>query len=195
MTDIFGKSLGDLCLIRNGAIVNDTLEMLSTSLLLSGALAYCIVVSLLVVAKVNRTVESQADLYWDKAYNLPGLRNMIRMTCLYPVTCFVSYLGANYATIYFFVHKRTSPALLVWSMWGYGSRGLLHLFAFLADPNVTHALGRVLSPRSVDSTRYMLEIFQKQTAGGRMAYDHFFLPATTDPLLRSSQVRNFQHFV
>lgn len=72
----------------------------------------------------------------DAAGGAFGLRSLVFRTCLYPAATFLTFVGTNVATGYFFLHGWTPSVLFYWAWWGYSARGILHLLAFVVEPTV-----------------------------------------------------------
>ncbi|KAJ9056345.1 hypothetical protein DSO57_1034115 [Entomophthora muscae] len=74
------------------------------------------------------------------SHSLLSLKSLICRTCLYPLSCFLAYIGTNVSIIYYYISNTDPIFILYWGRFGYCSRGILHLFSFLADPMVARAI-------------------------------------------------------
>ncbi|KAJ9051818.1 hypothetical protein DSO57_1001065 [Entomophthora muscae] len=150
----FGRNSSGICYFRDQTRTGSTLQLIYNAVICSITIGYCLVVSLMVVYKVKKefyglsseslTVPTDPR---EKSSSLLDLRSLIFRTCLYPFSCFLAYIGANVIVTYFFLFGTRPLVILYWGRAGYSSRGILHLFSFMADPLVFKSLPNAIRAR------------------------------------------------
>ncbi|KAJ9080979.1 hypothetical protein DSO57_1019209 [Entomophthora muscae] len=127
---IFGLSVNQMCFLKQDKPI---ISMIFSNFISIGTSIYCITISIIVVIKMRKQscLPSNQE---TKKQSLHELKCLICRTCLYPAICFIAYIGSNCSLIYIYIHGKPLSWLKVWAVWGYSTRGTLHLLAFLADP-------------------------------------------------------------
>ncbi|KAJ9080515.1 hypothetical protein DSO57_1024118 [Entomophthora muscae] len=145
---IFGGNEIQICLIKNGPIVNDVLEIMYTSLIPSLTILYCGTVSLLVILRIKeefhaRKASGLTNSSGEKLDSIYSLWYLARRTCLYPSSCFLSCIGSSVSTVYYFFFRKRPLGLILWEHVGLGLMGILSLLAFVADPEIFAAIPEI----------------------------------------------------
>ncbi|KAJ9083501.1 hypothetical protein DSO57_1034071 [Entomophthora muscae] len=146
---IFGKSAGNFCFIKNGPKFNAVLEVVYMTGVCTVTIMYCVIVSIAVICKMRNKLSSKAlcdSLKVSESSSVVSLRSLIKRTCLYPVTYFVCYSANNIMLVYYCISKSTPMWLQTMAVWGFSSRGMLHLIAFLGDPIVFSHIPYIFKP-------------------------------------------------
>lgn len=201
---MYGINKSGMCFVKNGSPLPDTLELVYTSGFSICTILYCIVISLVVVFKIKTTYPSLNQMTtnsndpWEKQYSLFSLRSLICRTCLYPAACFLSYLSFNGATIYFFFYKKSHYLMLLGSMFGTGSRGTLHLIAFLSDPIILKTIPTLLKKN--DEMGLYHDALQQNALSYdcEISYNSIMAPAASDSSsfhLRRRMIKDFHHYI
>ncbi|KAJ9059656.1 hypothetical protein DSO57_1039181 [Entomophthora muscae] len=148
---IFGRNPAGKCSFKYGPHASTALNLIYNAVFSFLTIGYCLVISLLVIYRVRKSkyghsIENLTSSANPKAnHSVLSLKNLICRTCLYPASCFLTYLGDNIVISYFFLFKEHPKFLLYWARLGVFSRGLLHLIAFLSDPMVIQAISNRLN--------------------------------------------------
>ncbi|KAJ9059515.1 hypothetical protein DSO57_1001586 [Entomophthora muscae] len=144
--DLYGGNSGDMCLVKHGPLFNDIMEVVYSSIVSLATIMYCILISTIVVIKANKQVLKPRLLASGEQYTLFSLRTLICRTCLYPIACFLSCIGANLAILHFFFIGPNHILLKAWALCSFSTMGILNLAAFLADPLVFKSLPKIFKP-------------------------------------------------
>lgn len=190
--------------MRTESQLFDIIKMVYNTLFSFLTITYCIAISALVVYRVKRSAH-QPDSRSLKSVARPNkehhavvsFKSMICRTCLYPASCFLAYVGANISMTYYFFQKTNAPSLLFWQKAGYGSRGTLHLFAFLADPLVLTNIKGLFSQDAQEEDEYKTSI-SHLASESEYSFEYLTAPLPTDSsasLLRQRMVKDFKRYI
>lgn len=195
------------CYFKNGPTANEILQVVYNAVFSSATITYCIAVSIAVVWKVRKgtpaaiSPESPA-LSSDpspKPYSLLSLRSLVCRTCLYPISCFLAYLGANFVMVYAYAFKHAPMPLVYWGRMGFCSRGILHLLAFVADPMIAKALlDMCKGEMSTESDRQKPKFYQIQLASDcDFSYNNLLVSPVSQPQspCLGKMIKDFQKYV
>lgn len=189
--------------MKAGSLIFDALKMVYSTLFSFVTIGYCIAISVMVVYRVKREVsrtqpcQSKTNGTQGSKNHIVSLKSLICRTCLYPVTCFLAYIGSNISNIYYFANKKNSTVLVAWQQIGYSSRGILHLFAFLADPIVLTSLQNIFSQNFIQEEDYPLNL-KDLSPQSEYSYQYLTSPIPTDSpssLLRQRMVEDFKRYI
>ncbi|KAJ9063522.1 hypothetical protein DSO57_1000101 [Entomophthora muscae] len=199
---IFGPSTANMCYIKNGPAINNTLEIVYSCVLCSAVIIYCIAISYTVVARMRKEEPilpktSLPNDPWEKTHSVFDLRSVICRTCLYPAAAFISCIGANVGFIYFYFFGKMPVFLLAWAVWGLSLMGCLNLAAFLADPMVQRHLPSLIhcddaSRDDSDMLHFQLPVECEFTYATVTRIDNVHSPL---PCLRSRMVKMYQPYI
>ncbi|KAJ9051813.1 hypothetical protein DSO57_1001061 [Entomophthora muscae] len=202
---VFGKSGKGRCGIVQGTAVNDIIHLIYNVVSCSITIVYCLLISVWVVYKVksekfDQSMESltnPTDLF-HKENSLLSFRSLICRTCLYPISCFLAYVGSNFSGTYYFIVKQVPDPISAWGRFGFCSRGILHFFSFIADPLVFKAVSNFFrNRRGADGSDSQLKFYQfEATPDCEYSYEHLVGPSadTLSPSLKK-MIHNFRKYI
>ncbi|KAJ9084377.1 hypothetical protein DSO57_1025190 [Entomophthora muscae] len=128
---------------------------------------------------------------------LLSFKSLICRTCLYPMSCFLAHFGSNVCRIYYILFRTRPAVLLYWGRFGYCSRGLLHLFSFLADPMVIRAIPKLsnAAPKEAGYSRSSFHI--NLSSGSDYSYENIIEPLLAENASTSLEkvLIDFQKFI
>lgn len=185
----FGNG-GGVCLIREETRVDDILMIVYWSVVSLATILYCLVVSILVAGKTRMKYLSKVGIS-DEA--VVSFRSVVCWTCLYPIACFISCVGANINVIYYYSFGHVPQWLSDLPLIGISTVGILNLVAFLADPKVFRALPALCLPPAANpefDDPYLPDL----SLAGEFSYNRL----TTDdggPVPRRRILKEFQTFI
>ncbi|KAJ9051821.1 hypothetical protein DSO57_1001068 [Entomophthora muscae] len=166
---MFGRNTSGKCVFMDHIPSSKILSLIYNGVFTTLTISYCLMISIMVIYKVRKENYGRFIERSDpqKALSLLSLKSLICRTCLYPAACFLTYFGSNFVITYFFLFGSRPSPLLYWGRLGGFSRGLLHFFAFLADPMVFKSITEILKSsqeedfKPVDSSVYYGSISQE----------------------------------
>ncbi|KAJ9087692.1 hypothetical protein DSO57_1030671 [Entomophthora muscae] len=200
---IFGKNPYGNCAVIRGTKVNDIIAFVYNVGFSSITITYCLVIAMLVICKVkketyNQTMESLTNTNaLSDQIPILSLKSLICRTCMYPSSFFLAYFGSNIALTYEYIFKSIPMSLVYWARFGYCSRGILHLFSFLADPIVGQNILNIMSsnPGKCCSQSKMVQENENSSQCG-FSYETLISPSSQDvtPCLRD-EISKFLRFI
>ncbi|KAJ9080513.1 hypothetical protein DSO57_1024116 [Entomophthora muscae] len=203
LVGMFGLTSLGSCGLKKEPLAYHIVDRIYSSAFSILTITYCFTVSCMVMMKLKSNKHTYPGLPadsndpWDEHHAILCLKDLIVRTCLYPLVCFLSYIGGNVALITHFVTKDPiSTPLKVWLFCSSSSRGLLHLLAFLADPAVYRNIPKLFPchASSQETKVYQIQVYSE--CG--FSYNDIVAPATSDsstPLSRKKMIADFHHFI
>lgn len=192
----FGEGSTGVCHIRTGTQHFDILKMVYNTLFSFFTIGFCFAISGMVVYKVKRTqpntAEKDSTIPPEEKLAITRLKRLINRTCLYPVACFLAYVGSNTSMTYYFILKENSSFLVAWQKMGYSSRGMLHLFAFLADPIILETLKGLFEQQKRQVSDYPFRPLDQESGCSYEALTSPIPSGSSASVLRKRMVRDFR---
>ncbi|KAJ9083283.1 hypothetical protein DSO57_1036215 [Entomophthora muscae] len=202
---IFGRNADRMCSFKKGSLLNDTFKLVYYAVFSSLTILYCFTISVAVVYKVRSKISSSTkNVLTDPPKlaegqsSLLSLKSLIRRTCLYPVSCFLTYFVANMGIGYKYIHGTLPPPFFYWSTFGTNSRGILHILSFLADPLVSKEMLNLFRPTSSAPNPSNLMFYQFESSPDcNYSYNNLagFFESNDIPHSYSKMVKVFQNYL